>query len=252
MYRSAYGGRVPLTSSTQRRIGTGIHVLTASGAVAGLIALQRVYDGHVRAALLWLVVCQILDGIDGPIARRYDASLHANHIDGHVLDLVVDYVTCVVVPTAILLKLEMVGSRYGTLLAGAILLTSALWFAKTEQETGDNWFNGFPAMWNIVIPSFLVLGASPRTVFVGSVFFCFLQLTNIQFPHIVKAPAMRRMTVAVTILYFGCLIALSAQYPSHPGWERAVVLVAPAYLCFLVTWRALAPDRTIFGRSVRA
>lgn len=238
------------TTPTQRRIGTGIHVLTASGAVAGLIALQRVFDGHIRAALVWLIVCQILDGIDGPIARRYDASLHANHIDGHVLDLVVDYVTCVVVPTAILLRLHMVGDRYATFVAGAILLTSALWFAKTNQETDDSWFNGFPAMWNIVIPSFLILGASSRTVFAGSMFFCFLQLTDVQFPHIIKAPAMRRMTVSVTVLYFGCFIALSAVYPHGPEWARAVVLVAPAYLLFLVTWRAVAPHRTILGRSV--
>ena len=238
------------STPTQRRIGTGIHVLTASGAVAGLFALQRVYDGHVRAALVWLIVCQVLDGIDGPIARRYDVSLHADHIDGHVLDLVVDFVTCVVVPTAILLKLHMVADHYATVVAGAILLTSALWFAKTDQETDDSWFNGFPAMWNIVIPSLLILGSSSRTVFIVSMAFCFLQLTDIQFPHIVKAPAMRRMTVAVTVVYFGCFIVLSVRYPDGPSWARSVLLVAPVYLLLLVLWRALAPHRRILGRSV--
>ena len=60
------------TSQSQRRTGFSIHVLTASGALAGLFALQSVIDGHIRAALLWLIICQILDGIDGPIARKFD------------------------------------------------------------------------------------------------------------------------------------------------------------------------------------
>ena len=41
--------------------------MTASGAVAGLLALQAVIDNNIRGALIWLVVCQVLDGLDGPI-----------------------------------------------------------------------------------------------------------------------------------------------------------------------------------------
>ena len=43
-----------------------IHVLTASGAIAGLVALQNVVDGNIRAGLIWLIVYQVLDGVDGP------------------------------------------------------------------------------------------------------------------------------------------------------------------------------------------
>jgi len=133
----------PETSQSQRRTGFSIHVLTASGALAGLFALQSVIDGHIRAALLWLIVCQILDGIDGPIARKFDVGLHAPHIDGHVLDLVIDYVTCVVVPTVLLIRMEVVEPRFTMAISGLILVTSALWFARTDQGAsfhhGDIW-----------------------------------------------------------------------------------------------------------------
>jgi phosphatidylcholine synthase len=226
------------TSQSQRRTGFSIHVLTASGALAGLIALQSVIDGHIRAALLWLIVCQILDGIDGPIARRFDVSLHAPHIDGHVLDLVIDYVTCVVEP------------RVTMTISGLILMTSALWFARTDQETHDVWFNGFPAMWNIVIPTFILLGTSQRYAAVICLILCVAQLTTVKFPHLVRVRALRPATYTATVIYFGAFILLSAQYPNGPHWARDIILIGPVYLIAIVVWRTFFPHKTIFGLSI--
>ena len=240
------------TSQSQRRTGFSIHVLTASGALAGLIALQSVIDGYIRTALLWLIVCQILDGIDGPIARKFDVSLHAPHIDGHVLDLVIDYVTCVVVPTVLLIRMDVVEPRFTMTISGLILMTSALWFARTDQETEDVWFNGFPAMWNIVIPTFILLGTSQRYAAVICLLFCVAQLTMVKFPHLVRVHALRPATYTATIIYFGAFILLSAQYPNGPHWARDIILIGPVYLVFIVVWRTFFPNRTIFGLSITA
>ena len=72
-------------------MGLAIHTFTALGAITGILALEAVYDGKIRRALVWLVVCQILDGVDGPLARKAEVGRNAPHIDGHILDLVVDY-----------------------------------------------------------------------------------------------------------------------------------------------------------------
>ena len=236
--------------STQRRIGNGVHVLTGLGACTGLIALQRIVDGNIRSGLMWLVVCQILDGIDGPIARRYDVGEHANRFDGRILDLLVDYVTCVVVPTVLLVRMHMVSHEFTMLVAGSILLSSVLWFARFDAETDDHWFRGFPAMWNIVIPSFLILHASHTAVLVVTLAFCILQLTDVEFPHIVRARAMHRLTVSITVFYYACFAWLSLTYPNGPRAIRSVILLAPLYMGFLVMWRTWAPQRRILGRSV--
>ena len=238
------------TSQTQRRAGFSIHVLTASGALAGLVALQSVIDGHIRAALLWLIVCQILDGIDGPIARKFDVSLHAPHIDGHVLDLVIDYVTCVVVPTVLLIRMDVVEPRLTMTISGLILITSALWFARTDQETEDVWFNGFPAMWNIVIPTFILLGTSQRYAAMICIVFCVAQLTMVKFPHLVRVQALRPATYTATVVYFGAFILLSAQYPNGPQWAQNIILVCPIYLVAIVVWRTFFPHRKILGLSI--
>ena len=240
----------PETSQSQRRTGFSIHVLTASGALAGLIALQSVIDGHIRSALIWLIVCQILDGIDGPIARRFNVGLHAPHIDGHVLDLVIDYVTCVVVPTVLLIRMDVVEPRLTMIISGLILITSALWFARTDQETEDVWFNGFPAVWNIVIPTFILLDTSQRYAAIMCVLVCVAQLTRVKFPHLVRVHALRPATYTVTVLYFGAFILLSTQYPNGSQWARNIVLFAPIYLVAIVVWRTFFPNRTIFGMSI--
>lgn len=237
-------------TKAKRRIGLSIHFLTATGALAGFIALQAVVDGRIRTALIWLIVCQVLDGVDGPIARKLDVGFHAPGFDGHVLDLVVDYVTCVVVPTVLLVHLRLVEHRFTMFIAGLILISSALWFARIDQETTDTWFNGFPAMWNIVVPSFVLLGTSPRNVAIICILFSFSQLTTIKFPHIVRVKCMRRTTYLVTSIYFVAFIFLSAQYPNSSLRMREIIFVAPTYFAVIVIWRTWFAHKKFFGLSI--
>jgi len=232
----------PFTPQTSKRAGYVLHVLTASGAAAGLVALQAVFNSQWREALLWLIVCQVLDGLDGPIARKIDVTIHAPRIDGHVLDLVVDYLTCVVVPVALLARLEMLPLHYEVWVAGAIFITSALWFARIDQETDDHWFNGFPAVWNLVVPSFLILGASRQTVMIFSILLCALQLTTIKIPHLVRVGWMRKLTLPLTVIYLVNLTSLSWAYSdksgSHPNTLEVIILLGfPAYIAVLSVYR---------------
>ena len=230
------------TLQTSKRAGYVLHVLTASGAAAGLVALQAVFNGQWRQALLWLIACQVLDGLDGPIARKLDVTIHAPRIDGHILDLVVDYLTCVVVPVALLARLELLPAHYEVWVAGAIFITSALWFARTDQETDDHWFNGFPAVWNLVVPTFLILDASPKTVMIFSILLCALQITTIKIPHLVRVEWMRNLTLPLTVIYLINLTMLSWAYSdksgSHPNTLEVITLLGfPAYIAVLSIYR---------------
>ena len=203
--------------------GYALHVMTASGAAAGLLALQAVIDNNVRGALLWLLVCQVLDGLDGPIARKIDVVFNAPRVDGYVLDLIVDYVTCVVVPVALLIRLNMLPAEFQTLIAAMVLLLSALWFARTDIETDDHWFNGFPAVWNLAVPSFLIFSLSQQTVAVITVLLAVSQLTNIKFPHLVRVEKWRNFTLPFGAIYIVTLLVLSWNYSNIDGVKSSLV-----------------------------
>ena len=221
--------------------------MTASGAVAGLLALQAVIDNNIRGALIWLVVCQVLDGLDGPIARRIDVVIHAPRVDGYVLDLIVDYLTCVVVPVALLVRLELLPSEFQTLIAGLILLMSALWFARTDIETEDHWFNGFPAVWNLAVPTYLVLDLSENTVAIVTLVLCFSQLTMLKFPHIVRVSILRFITLPFGTLYIATLFYLSWSYSNETGIKESmasemIMILFPIYIAAISLWRTMQSD----------
>ena len=209
--------------------------MTASGAAAGLLALQAVIDNNIRGALLWLLVCQVLDGLDGPIARKIDVVFNAPRVDGYVLDLIVDYLTCVVVPVALMVRLNMLPNEFQTLIAAMVLLLSALWFARTDIETDDHWFNGFPAVWNLAVPTFLIFDLSQQQTAVITVLLAISQLTNIKYPHLVRVEKWRKITLPFGIVYTLTLFILSWNYSNTEGVQSTIaadiVMIAfPLYI----------------------
>jgi phosphatidylcholine synthase len=207
-----------------------IHSITAFGAIAGLISLEQFINGNFRSGLLWLIICQLIDGFDGPIARKIDIHLHATRFDGHILDLVVDYVTCVMVPVAMLIRLDLITSEFSWLYVGLVIFTGALWFARTDQETEDHWFNGFPAAWNLVIPTFLILGTRESYIQIIILALSFLSLTKLKFPHLVKVQFLRPLTWSLAIIYFVALTALSIKYPDGPAALKPILVIFPLYI----------------------
>ena len=99
----------------------------------------------------------IRDRIDGPAARAWSVRDHVRRIDGYTLDLIVDFVTCVVIPVLFLHRFGMLPEGWSLTIGAFMLFTSALWMSRTDQMTDDLFFNGFPGAWNLVVPTLFLL-----------------------------------------------------------------------------------------------
>ena len=75
-----------------------VHLLTATGAVFAMLAMLEAVNEKWDMMFVWLVVAFFVDGIDGPLARRYDVKTNAPLFDGVLLDLIIDYLTYVFIP----------------------------------------------------------------------------------------------------------------------------------------------------------
>jgi phosphatidylcholine synthase len=75
-----------------------VHLLTASGAVLSMFAMLAAVEGNWSLMFLWLVAALIVDGVDGPLARRFDVRKNWPTYDGVLMDLIVDYLTYVFIP----------------------------------------------------------------------------------------------------------------------------------------------------------
>src|ERR1700709_2819719 len=135
-------------SRTARAAAFSVHIFTAMGAGIALIAQLEAVREHWAAMFAWLGLALVIDGLDGPIARRLDVVNVQPNWSGEVLDLVVDFVTYVFVPAYAITASGLLLPLAAPLLGIGIVVSSALYFAARRMKASDNHFRGFPALWN--------------------------------------------------------------------------------------------------------
>ena len=138
------------SSGRSRILAWAVHVFSATGAVLALFALLAVDRHDWTAAMLWLFAALVVDGIDGTLARAANVKAVAPRIDGDALDLVVDYLNYVFVPTMFMLEARLLPAQLALPLAALIQLSSVYVFVRRDMKSADGYFRGFPALWNIV------------------------------------------------------------------------------------------------------
>ena len=222
----------------------GIHLLTASGVLCGLMGLLFILDDSPKAALVWFILAFIIDGIDGPVARKVDCRLHVPNVDGNILDLVIDYVTCVVGPALFLDRFNMVPRGFSLLSAGLIMVTSLYAFSRTDLMTEDHYFRGFPAMWSLAINVMYVVHSSPVANVVIVAILAVLTCMNVKVPHPVRVQYMRHLTLPVLMIWLIAMLGLTLSAPTAPLWARGIELGGVAYFVWLSVRRTIrgVPD----------
>ncbi len=228
----------------------GIHALTASGVLCGLMGILFILDGSPKAALVWLILAFVIDGIDGPVARKVDCRLHVPNVDGNILDLVIDYVTCVVAPAIFIHQFNLVPKGFTLFAAGLVMVTSLYAFSRTDLMTHDHYFRGWPAMWNLAINVMFVVHSKPFVNLVVILGLCAITCLNVKVPHPVRVHYMRQVTLPVLVIWLAVMLYLTLASPTAPVWARGVELAGVAYFVWLSVRRTiLGPE---FPESVPA
>ncbi|MFZ0650864.1 MAG: phosphatidylcholine synthase, partial [Pseudolabrys sp.] len=125
-----------------------IHVFTATGAALALLALILGTGGHWAGMFLCLGLALVIDGVDGPLARAFEVQKLLPRWSGDTLDLVVDFTTYVFVPAYAIAASGLMPQPLAIPAGVVVVISGALYFADREMKTADNYFRGFPAVWN--------------------------------------------------------------------------------------------------------
>ncbi len=178
-----------------------VHAFTASGAVLAFLAWRAVQAEDFRLALLYLGVALVVDGVDGTLARFAGVRDRVPGIDGTTLDLVVDYLTYVFIPAILIDRAGLIAPPWNLVAVAAILVSSLYTFARTDMKTADNFFRGFPALWNAIAFYLFLLrpGSAASAVVVGV--FAALTFAPIHFVHPVRVRAYRPWLTVLTALW---------------------------------------------------
>jgi phosphatidylcholine synthase len=211
----------------------GVHVFTALGAALGFLALEAVIRGDLTLAFWWLGIALVVDAVDGPMARRLNVTETASRYDGATLDLVVDFITYVFVPAAMLFRPEVMAQPFGIAAGMIITLGSALYFADTTMKTDDWWFRGFPAVWNVVV--FYIVVFAPPTILSFAIIavLAALMFLPVIFVHPFRVKRWRNVTIAVLAAWAMAVLAALLQKLQPALWAKAILLGSAFYFIFL-------------------
>ena len=175
-----------------------VHALTATGAVFAMFALLAAVEQAWSWMFVWLLAALVVDGIDGPLARRYEVTLHAARFDGVLLDLIIDYLTYVFIPVYALYASGLVPGWAGWGVLVVVPFASALYFADVQMKTPDASFEGFPGCWNMVALVVFVVEPHPWLTFAVALALSAAMFLPIRFVHPVRTARWRPLTLAVT------------------------------------------------------
>jgi phosphatidylcholine synthase len=193
--------QVPSTSRTARLAAFSVHIFTALGAGVALIALLEAVRDHWAAMFAWLGLALVIDGVDGPMARRLDVMRMQPDWSGEVLDLVVDFVTYVFVPAYAIAASGLLLPFTSQLLGAGIVVTSALYFADRRMKTTDNHFRGFPALWNAAAFYLFLLRPSPVLASLGVAGLIVLTFVPLHVIHPVRVARLRGLSLALMAIW---------------------------------------------------
>ncbi len=210
-----------------------VHIFTASGAALALLAMILATGGHWAAMFLCLGLALVVDGADGPMARAFDVQNLLPRWSGDTLDLVVDFTTYVFVP-AYAISASGLLPQWLAIPAGIVVVISgALYFADREMKTKDNYFRGFPAVWNLAAFYLYLLEPPEWAAAIAVVVLAALSFAPIRFLHPLRVQHWKAINIALLALW-AVLAFVTVVENLSPGIYITILLSVIAVYFFIV------------------
>lgn len=208
-----------------------VHVFTACGAALALLAMILATGGHWAGMFFCLGLALIVDGIDGPLARKFKVAETLPRWSGETLDLIVDFTTYVFVPAYAIAASGLVPNALAVPAGVLVIVTGALYFADRHMKTADNYFRGFPAVWNLAAFYLYLLEPSQWLATALIVALAALSFAPIKFLHPLRVKRLRAFNIAL-LAAWAVLAALAVFRDLDPGPYVIWPLVAIAVYFF--------------------
>jgi phosphatidylcholine synthase len=208
-----------------------VHIFTAAGAALALAALLYAVRGQWAAMFLCLGIALIVDGIDGTIARWLKVAEVLPRWSGDVLDFVVDFATYVFVPAYAIAMGGLLPEPLALPAGIVIVVSGAVYFADREMKTADNYFRGFPALWNVAAFYLFLLKPAPLVAAMIVAGLAVLSFVPFKFLHPLRVARLRVLNIIGLILWSAlALIAVLEDLAPGPWVAGGLVVTALYFL----------------------
>ncbi len=205
-----------------------VHVFTACGAALALLALILGVGEHWAAMFFCLGLALIVDAVDGPLAREFKVAEVLPRWSGETLDLVVDFTTYVFVPAYAIAVSGVLPNALAIPAGVIVVVTGALYFADRRMKTADNYFRGFPAIWNLAAFYLYVLDPAPWAGATMIAALAALTFAPVNFVHPLRVRRLRGLNIALLAAWAALAlwtVADNLQPDAPVRWALAVIAI---------------------------
>ncbi|QFP42069.1 phosphatidyltransferase [Borrelia miyamotoi] len=177
-----------------------VHILTAFGLIIGLYSIISIINEDYNLLLKLTILAIIIDGIDGTLARKLKIKELIPTINGELLDNIVDYINYAFIPTIFFYYSNFIKNEYKTMVCIGILLATIYQFSRTDAKTSDDYFKGFPSLWNFLIifnTIFTINQITNLSIIILCIIFSF---APIKFIYPSKTKEFKHITYPITVI----------------------------------------------------
>tara|TARA_B100001121_G_scaffold212203_1_gene185851 strand:- start:374 stop:1111 length:738 start_codon:yes stop_codon:yes gene_type:complete len=186
----------------EKFIGILIHLLTGLGIVAGFFALIAVMSNNQKEAFLWLGLAFLIDSVDGTLARKFNVKKNLPNIDGKMLDSIIDFFNYVIIPSIMIYWFRYVPDQFVLLIPAILIFISIYSYVNLNILTDDNYYNGFPAIWNVIVLYFYIFGTSQNVNLIFLILLILLKFSPLKCIHPLRVKKFKTLSIFFSIIWF--------------------------------------------------
>ena len=205
----------------EKFLGLIIHLFTGFGIIAGFFSLISVINNDQINAFLWLGLAFLIDSVDGTLARKFDVKKNLPNIDGKMLDSIIDFFNYVIIPSIMIYWFNYVPDQFIILIPVILIFISIYSYVNLNILTNDNYYNGFPAIWNVIVLYFYIFETSQNFNLLFLILLILLKFSPLKCIHPLRVKKLKYLSIFFTIVWFmmSVLLIITKDLDINPVYE---------------------------------
>jgi len=200
------------------------------------MAMIAIDNGVWSDSFIWLFVCFIIDGLDGSLARKARVTEVLPHMHGKNIDYVIDFTTYALIPAFFFYKAGMAHSSFMLPTLAVMLLSSALYYGKNNMVEDEQYFIGFPVLWNFVVFfQFFVFNNNITLNVISVLIIGVLHFIPLRYAYPSRARKYFIPHLIVSIIALSSALIVLLNYPnSHTIAQLLTILCGGYFIAFAI------------------
>ena len=119
-----------------------------------------------------------------------------------MLDSIIDFFNYVIIPSIMIYWFRYVPDQFVLLIPAILIFISIYSYVNLNILTDDNYYNGFPAIWNVIVLYFYIFGTSQNVNLIFLILLILLKFSPLKCIHPLRVKKFKTLSIFFSIIWF--------------------------------------------------